>query len=201
MTEAPHDWDSTYRQSEPAPWDIGRPQPAFLALAEQGLLTGDVLDAGCGTGEHALLLAGRGQRVTGVDLSRTAVAKAREKAHERGLVVSFEVGDLLTMRLPQRAFDTVTDCGLFHVFSDESRARYVDVLHGILRAAGVLCLMCFSDLEPGDWGPRRVTRSEIEAAFSAGWAIESIEPAVFDVNPIFGAATVQAWLALVRRTG
>lgn len=41
-----------------APWDIGRPQPAFLAVADR--INGSVLDAGCGTGDHALYFASRG---------------------------------------------------------------------------------------------------------------------------------------------
>src|SRR5262249_42209161 len=39
------------------PWDIGRPQPAFQRLADEGALRGRVLDAGCGTGEHTLMAA------------------------------------------------------------------------------------------------------------------------------------------------
>src|SRR6202012_5527034 len=50
-------WDDSYAASTPAPWDIGRPQPAFVRLAEQGLLAGRVLDSGCGTGEQTLLSA------------------------------------------------------------------------------------------------------------------------------------------------
>lgn len=50
----------------PPPWDIGRPQPVFLALAEAGALRGRVLDAGCGTGEHAIMAAGLGLDATGV---------------------------------------------------------------------------------------------------------------------------------------
>ena len=41
-----------------APWDIGKPQGMFAAVADQ--VTGPILDAGCGTGEHALFLAARG---------------------------------------------------------------------------------------------------------------------------------------------
>lgn len=47
------------------PWDIGKPQTAFVQAADQ--ITGSILDAGCGTGENALFFAGRGQRVTGID--------------------------------------------------------------------------------------------------------------------------------------
>ncbi len=48
-----------------APWDIGKPQRAIAAVADR--VAGRVLDAGCGTGEHALFFAARGHRVTGID--------------------------------------------------------------------------------------------------------------------------------------
>jgi 2-polyprenyl-3-methyl-5-hydroxy-6-metoxy-1,4-benzoquinol methylase len=70
-----------------APWDIGKPQKAFTAVAE--LVSGRVLDAGCGTGEHALFFAARGHRVTGVDLVEKALLRARSKAAERGLAVDY----------------------------------------------------------------------------------------------------------------
>jgi hypothetical protein len=65
MTEqAAPEWDASYTADAPAPWDIGRPQPAFARLADQAPLTGRLLDAGCGTGENALLAASRGADVT-----------------------------------------------------------------------------------------------------------------------------------------
>jgi SAM-dependent methyltransferase len=200
MSEPAGDWDASYQRDDPPPWDIGRPQPVFEALAAEGRLAGDVLDAGCGTGEHALLAASRGARVTGVDLAETAIRRAQEKAAERGLEATFASGDILAMALPPQGFDVVMDSGLFHVFVDEARARYVDVLRHVLRPGGTCYLMCFSDQEPGDWGPRRVTRAEIEAAFADGWTIERLEPSAFDINPIFGATTAKAWLAVLRRS-
>jgi SAM-dependent methyltransferase len=200
VTEPRHEWDSSYQGDDPAPWDIGRPQPAFVALAEQGRLAGDVLDAGCGTGEHALLAAAHGARATGVDLSGAAIVMATEKAASRQLVAEFEAGDILTMPLPQAGFDVAVDSGLFHTFTDEDRACYTDVLAGTLRPAATCYLMCFSDRQPGDWGPRRVTQREIEDAFADGWTIERIEAAEFDINPTFGNTTVHAWLAEIRRS-
>jgi SAM-dependent methyltransferase len=199
MTEE-RDWDVSYRGEDPPPWDIGRPQPAFVALAEQGRLVGDVLEPGCGTGEHSLLAAAHGARVTGVDLAESAIRTARQKAAERGLDARFEVGDMLTMELPQDGFDIVIDCGVFHVFDDEDRGRYVAALSRVLRAGGSYLFMCFSDRQPGDWGPRRVTKAEIDEVFAADWTITAIEPAVLDINPFEGNTTAQAWLVDVRRT-
>jgi SAM-dependent methyltransferase len=94
MTTPSAGWDSAYQDHLP-PWDIGRPQPAFARLADTGLLSGRVLDAGCGTGEHALLAAAHGAAAMGVDLSALAIEKARGKAVERGLTARFEVADAL----------------------------------------------------------------------------------------------------------
>src|ERR1700758_687514 len=75
----------------PAPWDIGKPQGTFAAVADR--VTGPVLDAGCGTGEHSLFFAARGHRVTGIDFLEEALRRARAKAAERGLAVEFLVKD------------------------------------------------------------------------------------------------------------
>ena len=75
MTGLP--WDASYRDG-PAPWDIGRPQPAIARVATDGGFVGAVLDAGCGSGENALHLASLGLSVVGVDVAETALAIARE---------------------------------------------------------------------------------------------------------------------------
>ena len=77
-------WDDSYAASTPAPWDIGRPQPAFVRLAEQGLLAGRVLDSGCGTGEQTLLAAAHGADAVGVDVSGLAVAAGQAEGGRTG---------------------------------------------------------------------------------------------------------------------
>ena len=200
MTEHAHpEWDDSYTAGMPAPWDIGRPQPAFVRLADEGRLTGRLLDSGCGTGENALLAASRGADVTGIDVAPTAIARARAKASERGLAARFEVADALDLDRRTFTVDTVVDSGVFHVFGDSDRVRYVASLAAVLRPAGACYLMCFSDRQPGTWGPRRVTTDELRAAFSDGWAIESITADTFEINPIAGTTQVQAWLAAITR--
>ena len=134
MTEQAHpEWEASYTRDTPAAWDIGRPQPAFVRLADKGLLTGLLLDAGCGTGENSLLAASRGADVVGIDLSPTAIARAREKASERGLAARFEVADALDLERLAFTVDTVIDSGVFHVFNDDDRARYVASLAAALK--------------------------------------------------------------------
>jgi SAM-dependent methyltransferase len=196
--DAPRDWDDSYAGASP-PWDIGRPQPAFARLADAGALSGALLDAGCGTGEHTILAALHGARSLGVDVSPRAIETARRKSTERGVDVTFQVFDALHLDTLDRTFDTVVDSGLFHVFDDSARARYVTSTHAALRPDGHLHLMCFSDRQPGDWGPRRVTEDELRAAFGSGWRIDSLVADRFDINPGLGTLAAEAWLADIVR--
>jgi SAM-dependent methyltransferase len=183
-----------------APWDIGRPQAAFLRLAESGLLTGRVLDAGCGTGEHALMCAGLGLETTGIDAAPTAIGLARRKAQERGLEARFIVGDALDLGALGEQYDTVIDSGLFHSFEDDERARLVSSLRAATAPGGRYYLLCFTDQQPGDWGPRRVSQDEIRASFADGWRVDSIEDATFEVTLGTGGSDgALAWLATITR--
>jgi len=188
----------------PAPWDIGKPQPAFTAVADQ--VTGPILDAGCGTGEHALFFAARGHRVIGIDFVEEAIRRARRKAAERGLAVEFLVKDATALAQWGKRFASVLDCGLFHVFSDDDRRRYVRGLAEVVEPGSRLFLLCFSDEEPGTEGPRRVSRQELYDAFADGWEVESVQPVQVEVNPEFTEVKFsqggpKAWFAVVRRQG
>jgi cyclopropane fatty-acyl-phospholipid synthase-like methyltransferase len=120
-------------------WDIARPQKTFIDMADQ--ITGFVLNAGCGTGENALYFAGRSCTVTGIDFLKEPIRHAKRKSAERGLTATFLVKDALTLRDWSERFDNVIDGGLFHVFSDDDRRRYVEGLATILKPAGRLFLM------------------------------------------------------------
>ncbi len=149
-----------------APWDIGKPQRTLAAVADR--VTGPILDAGCGTGEHALFFAALGHRVVGIDFVDQAIRRARAKTTERGLAVKFLLEDATALAGWGERFASVIDCGLFHVFSDDDRGRYVRGLARVVEPGGRLFLMCFSDEESGNEGPRRVSRQELYDAFADG---------------------------------
>jgi SAM-dependent methyltransferase len=193
------DWDRAYIGGSP-PWDIGRPQSVFVRLADAAEIRSPVLDSGCGTGENALMLAARGMEVVGVDLAPTAIERARQKARERGLDPRLMVGDALELGRLDRRFSTVIDSGVFHVFDDADRARYVESLAEALEPGGVLHVLCFSDHVPGSFGPRRVSQAELRAAFGEGWRFERIEGTRFEVNRSWPLPEPpHAWLAKIVR--
>jgi len=120
------------------------------------------------------MAAAHGADALGVDAAPTAIAKARGKAAERGSAARFEVADVLDLGLGL-TFDTVVDSGVFHVFDDQDRIRYVASLASVMRPGATCYLLCFSDRQPGTIGPRRISAAEISAAFRDGWDIRSIE--------------------------
>jgi cyclopropane fatty-acyl-phospholipid synthase-like methyltransferase len=188
-------FDSAYRGTPP--WDIGRPQKEFVELVRRGEITGSVLDIGCGTGEHALFFAGEGYEVWGIDSSPLAIEKAREKAATRGLLVQFLVLNARDFSRLNRKFDTVTDSGLFHTLSDEGRPLFADTLAAILSPAGKYFMLCFSDQEPAGYGPRRITKREIQDSFRDGWSIHYIRAAVFESRT--RAEGSRAWLSSISK--
>ncbi|HEY1650689.1 MAG TPA: class I SAM-dependent methyltransferase [Acidimicrobiales bacterium] len=191
-------WDASYRDADPAPWDIGKPQAAFVRVAAERGFAGDVLDAGCGTGEHALLAASLGRSVLGVDVAETAIALARKKAEERGLHAEFAVADAFELDRLRRTFETVLDCGLFHSFDEEERPRYVASLASVTEPAGTVYVLCFSDDAP-NIGPHPTSRADLEDAFNegSGWKIAAIEPDAIETT--FMESGIPAWFVTITR--
>lgn len=188
-------WDASYRDG-PAPWDIGRPQPAIVRLAAVGAFSGTVLDAGCGTGENALHVASLGLPVLGIDVAETALSIAREKAAARGLAADFAACDALHLDRLGRVFDTVLDCGLLHSFDHDERREYVASLASVTARGGRLHVLCFSDVGGDACGPHPVSEEELRAAFD-GWHIASV-----DLDRVLTRSDAQglpAWLASVER--
>jgi cyclopropane fatty-acyl-phospholipid synthase-like methyltransferase len=188
--------------TETPPWDTGRPQPALRALADTGALHGRVLELGCGTGEQTLIPAALGLPTTGIDPSTTAIETARRKARQRGLHATFLVGNALnltdTLTHPDQQFDTLIDCGLFHLFNDTERTHYATNLTTVTPPGARLFLLCFSDRQPPGKGPRRITQHEIRTTFTNHWHTDTIEPATLDNTKYPNGA--KAWLATITRT-
>ena len=101
---AREDWNARYAQKELV-WSA-EPNRRFAAEVG-GLAPGRALDLACGEGRNAVWLAERGWRVTGVDFSDVALAKAAELAASRGVEVDWVVADVLEHEPEPQAYDLV----------------------------------------------------------------------------------------------
>jgi len=190
-------WDASYHDG-PAPWDIGRPQRAIVRLGAEGRLVGPVLDAGCGSGENTLHVASLGFAALGVDVAATALAIAREKAHDLGIDVEFVLADALHLDRLERTFKTVLDCGLFHTFDAYERFEYAASLASVTDRDGTLYVLCFSD-EGSDLGPHPISQADLRAAFCPdnGWHIAGIESDRIQTR--YHENGAPAWFATIKR--
>ncbi|MHB8544899.1 MAG: class I SAM-dependent methyltransferase [Leptospirales bacterium] len=176
--------------------DIEKPQTELVKIFNNGEVTGKVLDIGCGTRENAIFFAAQGLEVLRLDAALLAIQKAKKKALERAVRVEFLVGDALHLENQKRTFDTITDCGLFHTFSEEDRKLFVRSLKAALNKSGTYFMLCFSDKEPTDWGgPRRVSKDEIGKTFGTGWNVNYIRATRFSTT--FIVERGHAWLSSI----
>ncbi|MBB3665369.1 cyclopropane fatty-acyl-phospholipid synthase-like methyltransferase [Prauserella sediminis] len=171
-------FESAYAEGTPD-WVIGQAQPAVVELEQAGRITGRVLDAGCGAGEHTIHLAERGHDVLGIDFSDGAIALARRIAAERGVAATFRVADALALGDGAAGgdlgapFDTVVDSALFHVFGAADRRRYADALHRVTRTGATVHLVALAETEEPGFGPR-ISDSAIREAFTDGWTVDEL---------------------------
>ena len=199
-------FDDAYK-TRTAPWVIGEPQPAIVDLERTGAIRGKVLDVGCGTGEHTILLTRLGYDVLGIDFAPRAVEHARENATEEGVDARFEVAD--ATNLPDvPAYNTMIDSALFHIFDDTDRPKYVSSLHAACRPGALVHLLALSDAGHG-FGPE-VSEAVIRAAFGDGWVLEALDTTTYRGVvgephsetlglPVGTRVDEPAWLARVRR--
>jgi SAM-dependent methyltransferase len=127
-----------------ATWDIGACQPVIRQLVATGIVRGEVLDPGCGTGWHSIEYARAGCSVVGIDVAPTAVGRARKNAQRAGVAVNFEQGDVTELGGYEGRFDTVVDSKLYdNLESTEARHGYVAALHRATRPGARLLMYGF----------------------------------------------------------
>lgn len=176
-------WEGLYATSDVAslPWYTPTLDPDFeRALGPQRFRGSRILDLGTGPATQAMNLARRGFDVIGTDISPSAIRKARASAKDANLQIDFRVDNILASKLPRALADVIVDRGVFHVLPPEDRSLYVETVHRVLRPKGWLLLKCFSDKEPGSWGPYRIAPDELRSYFRGSFEVRSVVETVFD---------------------
>ena len=143
-------WDRKYAEAEQL-WSV-KPNRTFASEASN-LAAGRALDLACGEGRHAVWLAERGWRVTAVDFSEVAIARARARAAREQVEVDFHCSDLLDFEPGRDAFDLVLV--LFLQLPRDERRLVLSRAAAALAPGGTFLLVGHDveNLESGVGGP------------------------------------------------
>lgn len=144
------EWDRRYAGSELI-WSA-RPN-RFLVAEVSGIAPGRALDLACGEGRNAVWLAEQGWRVTGVDFSGVALAKAAELARARAVAVEWVEADLGDYEPEPSAYDLVI---VFYLqISAVERTRVLRRAAAAIASGGLLLVVAHdsSNLHDGYGGP------------------------------------------------
>lgn len=146
-------WEYIYQTipQHQIPWETGEASPDLVSLfKEKAMQKGmKVLDGGCGLGTQTIFMAKMGAQVTGIDVSETAIKKARERflkeaiGDERGNA-NFVIGDVCKMPMPTASFEFVYDRGCYHHLSPRNRQEYVQEVRRVLAPGGMFHLLVFA---------------------------------------------------------
>lgn len=182
------DWEACYQKGE-TPWDKGFAAPPLVELIErlgEGFWPGEtVLVPGCGLGHDVRLLASLGLRVTGLDISESAVSQAREIG--RVADEEYETGDFLSREWAVgRSFSAIWEHTCFCAIDPARRDHYVESAAAVLPAGGILAGVFY--LRPHDPGeeddgpPFMSSIEELDVRFSRyferlhGWVPQRAYP-------------------------
>ena len=161
------DWESHYVTGD-MPWEKGAAHPALIHFLKSNPVHGRVLVPGCGLGHDVRALAATADEVVGLDISPSAVKRA--KAHPAVGGERYVLGDLFALPPSLRGvFDAVFEHTCFCAIPPERRADYVSAVASGLVPGGLLLAVFYLDpgLDPGQTGPPfGVTRAELDALFS-----------------------------------
>lgn len=168
------------------PWDIGGPQPAVRRLVALGAIRGAVLDPGTGPGHHAIHFASNGFPTTGIDISPTAIQRARQNARQAGVAVDFDVADAKKLDGYENRFDTVVDTAFYNTFAgdDDAQHDYLRAVHRATRPGARLYMIEAADFNVnGFFMPPKMSEADFRRGLPAGgWRIDYLGPTTYQVN-------------------
>jgi len=159
------DIDRIYRDIplDKIPWNSESPPDALVTLVMSGKIRPcKTVDLGCGAGNYALYLAGRGFEVTGIDSSPTAIQIAQANARKQGAACRFIVADLLgDMHEVTDTFDFAYDWEVLHHIFPEDREMYVNNVRKILNPGATYLSVCFSETDPQFGGKGKFRKTPV----------------------------------------
>jgi ubiquinone/menaquinone biosynthesis C-methylase UbiE len=167
------EWDQVYRKYplNELSWELGKPRPILVEYLEKRFIPkGSALDLCCGAATNSIYLAQNGFEVTGLDISKTALAIAKKKARQAKVNINFLEGSFVDLPLGGGIFDFLFDMGCFHHVEVKDRSKFISGVFRVLKEGGVYVLTCFSIRNGAGWN--HFTIQQIVDLFSGFFEFE-----------------------------
>ncbi len=149
---------------EKIPWNNETPPDELVLLIENGNIKPcDVIDLGCGAGNYAVYLAGKGFNTTGVDISPTAIEIAKGNAKKNKVNCDFLVTNVLgdLGKVIQKTFGFAYDWELLHHIFPQKRKKYLQNVQKILNPGAKYLSVCFNVKDPGFGGSGKYRKTQL----------------------------------------
>jgi len=157
--------DDLYKNTplDEIPWNIETPPELLVELVDSGKVQPcKAIDLGCGAGNYAIYLAGRGFEVTGVDFSPTAIRIAKENAERKNAKCNFFAADVVDkLDEVNQTWDFAYDWGLLHHIFPQRRQKYIENVSRILNPKGKYLSVCFSEKDTGFGGSGKYRKTQL----------------------------------------
>ncbi|MCA1062635.1 class I SAM-dependent methyltransferase [Rossellomorea sp. AcN35-11] len=154
-------WDDFFAdRNKSVPIFVNAPDENLVSYVKSGAITGGkVLELGCGPGRNAIYLAENGFEVDAVDVSKTSLEWAKERADKRKLSINFLHQNIFDFDNKQRKYDFIYDSGCFHHIAPHRRMSYINVIDQSLKKEGYFGITCF--LKGGKLGGSEISDWEV----------------------------------------
>ncbi len=160
------DWEKAYQKGV-TPWDKGFASPPLTQWLQGHILNGKVLVLGCGLGHDVRLFSKNSARVTGIDISHTAINEAKKIPVLNN--ESYKVADFFNLDSSyNQSFDWVVEHTFFCAITPDLRYSYVKNLVKVLRPKGFFLAVFFlkdSDDSNLNGPPYKIDRKAVEEYF------------------------------------
>jgi len=157
--------DDVYKNTplEDIPWNIETPPQLLVELLDSGKVRPcKAIDLGCGAGNHAVYLAGKGFDVTGIDFSPTAIRLAKRNAEKKSVKCNFFVADAVSdLDKVNQTWDFAYDWGLLHHIFPQQRKKYIKNVHRILNRSAKYLSLCFSEKDTAFQGSGKYRKTTL----------------------------------------
>ncbi|WP_201715830.1 class I SAM-dependent methyltransferase [Rossellomorea arthrocnemi] len=138
-------WDEFFSDREKSvPIFVNAPDENLVSYVKSGtLIPCKVLELGCGPGRNAIFLAENGFDVDAIDVSKTSLEWAKERAEERNLSINFLHQNIFDVDIKDGEYDFIYDSGCFHHIAPHRRISYINLIKRALRDGGYFGITCF----------------------------------------------------------